>query len=180
MPAKITFRDSLDFNSLDIGGKAFNSITAAAASLTDRADKEELDNAVSVFIASRLKDVHDARADQKDALSKASGLNDAMDNMKESHALTVEDLGKTIDGLRDQLKADKTAADAAYAKLHDDASNEIGRLQSNVDGLTEQLRIAKLPPADQQKLALEDEMARLEAETQRVKALHAELLDPPA
>jgi hypothetical protein len=91
-----------------------------------------------------------AEAERDEAVARAGSMSDRFKDEQESHALTVSDLGKTIDGLNDELAATKEA-----------------------------LRIAKLPPAEQRKLALEEEMATLEKELSARKAAHAELLDPP-
>jgi hypothetical protein len=92
-----------------------------------------------------------------------------------------------IENLERDLAAEKEARISIASErnaLKSAHADEVRRLNESMDvmgnhiaDLSEQLRIAKLPPADQQKLALEAEMAEMESVLAQKKASHAALLD---
>lgn len=183
MPANITFTNPDDFNSLTIDGHPFNALSQAYGALTIQKDREELNAAVLTFLGEhrqRMKLAEAARADEKEArIALATDRNQCKQAAADAEA--------NNERFQREFSEQMEALKAAHAEEVKGLNDEIAQVRAAHDGtinaanitiadFKEQLRIAKLPPAEQRAKELDAAMAAKEAELAAMKAEHAALL----
>lgn len=173
---KITFANPDNFDSLVIDGEPFNALSQAYGALTIQKDREELDAAVLTFLGEhrqRMKLAQEACANEKEArIAMATDRNQC----KQAAADAEANNERFQREFAEQMEALKTAHADAMAEKEDHIQTRASQFDDRIEALTEQLRIAKLPPAEQRAKELDAAMKAKEDELEAMKAEHASLI----